>query len=619
MITSDEIERFWQNGAGIAIVTGISSGNLEVIDFDDPSMYEVWRELNDPAVLKKLVIIQTPRGGFHCYYRAKGIVGGYVLARKKDNTVAIETRGVGNYAICPPTKGYKGIQGSFAAISTLQEFERDELLATASQLNEGELSSHKPERGNAYKGDKSWVDQWRADFDFVPYMESHGWTVAGRAGDNVYLRRPGKTHGKSASWNGKVFYCFTSSSHPFTPSTAYSAWDVVAILDYNGSLGAAAKVISSPYKTAPVKPTVQRRYETSPEPQIDPETGEIIEEANGRWIRASDVVPKKPKFLFEPYLPIGMFSLIAGDPGVGKTTIVLAWIAHVTRGTHFLTGHKISEPRNCIFITSEDSPEYTVVPRLIAAQADLERVLILPERLLLDESGLGELEQRIVEEKAVLVVIDPIISAINEKVDMHKQNQTRAALDGLVRLAAKHEFAPLGLIHLNKGNGVKALYRVIGSIDFIAIARSVLLAGSDPDDKHNMAVAHIKSNVSAKGPSIGYEIDDAGRLFFTGDSELDEDRMCEGPATQRSRDALDAAKDWIRAQLSQCAYEASQLLTRALDCGVKKSTFYAAGTALHVERRAQPTKGKGRGPQWWALKGYDWSTLEDQWKQCLDD
>ena len=338
-----------------------------------------------------------------------------------------------------------------------------------------------------------------------------------------------------------------------------------------------------------------------------------------QWVSASQVDPKPVDWLVRPYIARGMFTLLQGDPGEGKSYLSLALSSMVSNGCG-PEWFGPREPRDVLFLSSEDSMEYTIVPRLKLLEANLARIhcplgLVTSDpdnpspRLMLDAEGLAALEAKIESTECDLIVIDPIIAFLDSKVDIHRQNETRAALSQVVGLAQRYNVALLGLIHMNKGSA-KALYKAIGSIDFVALARTVLMAGHDPDDRDRKAIVQVKSNIGPFGSSIGYEITAPdGLLVWTGNSELTADRMCESPAIQRECAKRDDCRDWLETLLAYGPYQSTAVLEMGKEAGHTQATIYRAKTTLGVTTSSQPRANvNGRPPKWWALEGYDWVT-----------
>jgi RecA-family ATPase len=216
-----------------------------------------------------------------------------------------------------------------------------------------------------------------------------------------------------------------------------------------------------------------------------------------RTVRAIDVEPEAVDWLWYPRVPLGKLTLLAGDPGGGKSQISIAIAAAVTKGVPLPGDTAFVDPANVLIISAEDGIADTIRPRLEAAGADLTRAHILecleksgqpihlaledPEHLLAVELAIEELDP-------ALVVLDPA-SAYLGKIDSHKDAAVRGVVAPLAGLAERYHAAVLGIIHLSKSNNtVKALYRVLGSIAFTAAPRSVLLAGSEPEAEDHHAL-----------------------------------------------------------------------------------------------------------------------------------
>lgn len=132
---------------------------------------------------------------------------------------------------------------------------------------------------------------------------------------------------------------------------------------------------------------------------------------------------------------------------------------------------------NVIYQTAEDGLADTIKPRLENAGADCSRVLVIDEGqhelTLCDE----RLEQAIRKTAAKLIVLDPLQAYLGSDVDMHRANEVRPVLKRIASIAEQTQCAVILIGHMNKAQGIKSSYRGLGSIDFRASARSVLLIG----------------------------------------------------------------------------------------------------------------------------------------------
>ena len=244
-------------------------------------------------------------------------------------------------------------------------------------------------------------------------------------------------------------------------------------------------------------------------------------------VRMSDVDPVEVEWVWHPYIPRGKLTLLEGDPGQDKSWITLAIATALSLGRG-LPGQQVKSrpPGRVLIMTAEDGLDDTVRPRLDAMGADVSRVYACESVDSFDEEGLNLLERRADDLRPDLIVVDPLVAYIGSRVDIHRANETRAVLARLAAIADQTPSAILAVRHLNKSSGGKAIYRGLGSIDFTATVRSVLLVGQDPEDTTNGgAVVHIKSNLAPKGQSLGYRLTPKDGFTWTGPSNLTADEL----------------------------------------------------------------------------------------------
>lgn len=297
----------------------------------------------------------------------------------------------------------------------------------------------------------------------------------------------------------------------------------------------------------------------------------------------ADVEPEEVEWLWHPYIPIGKVTSIEGDPGLGKSWLLMAIAAAISKGGEGLLGKPAAAPATCLLISAEDGLADTIRPRLDGLGADVKRIHALDQTPIADEKGVALLEKHIGELHPALVVIDPLVAYMGGKIDMNKANQTRQIMAGLAQLAEKYRCAIVVLRHLSKGGQDKAIYRGIGSIDITAACRSVLLVAVDPNDGSRRVVAHIKSNLAANGQAIGFAIVD-GDFQWHGYVDVTPEQMLAPDSAQNERrSALKEAEEFLCAALENGQRLATEICELANQNGISESTLKRAKRKLKIE------------------------------------
>ena len=253
----------------------------------------------------------------------------------------------------------------------------------------------------------------------------------------------------------------------------------------------------------------------------------------------SEIQSEEIEWLWYPFIPYGKLTIIQGDPGDGKTTLALNIAAKLSKGESLDEEMKISEPINIIYQTAEDGLADTVKPRLELADADCERILVIDESSEALSMADERLEEAIKLTNAKLLILDPIQAYLGAGTDINRANEARDMTKKLGALAEKHKCAVLLIGHMNKASGIKASYRGIGSIDFFAVARSVLLVGRIEGEESLRAVVQIKNNLAAFGNSKAFELSEEG-FRWIGDYDISADEVLGGIAPKANK--LDQAK-----------------------------------------------------------------------------
>lgn len=302
-----------------------------------------------------------------------------------------------------------------------------------------------------------------------------------------------------------------------------------------------------------------------------------------KMIRMSEVQSQEIEWLWYPFIPYGKLTIIQGDPGDGKTTMVLNLAAKLSKGEALDENMKVTEPVNVIYQTAEDGLADTVKPRLELAGADCERIIVIDESdkslSMVDE----RLEQAIVRTGARLLILDPIQAYLGGGMDMNRANEARDMTKKLGALAEKTKCAIIPIGHMNKASGNKAAYRGMGSIDFFAVARSVLLVGRVEGESNTRAVVQIKNNLAAFGHPKAFALSEDG-FKWLGDYEITVDEVLGGITPKANK--MEQAKQMLRELAeTQSAVLSNEIFDRANELGISKRTLENAKKELGVQTR----------------------------------
>ena len=300
-----------------------------------------------------------------------------------------------------------------------------------------------------------------------------------------------------------------------------------------------------------------------------------------RLIKMSDVEPTKVEWLWYPYIPYGKVTIIQGDPGEGKTTLILNLAALLSKGEKLPESNEKSEPINIIYQTAEDGLSDTVKPRLIASNADDDKITVIDESKIELSLTDERLEQAIIETKAKLVILDPLQAYIGANVDMHRANEIRPVMKHLAEVAQRQQCAVVLIGHLNKAMGMKSSYRGLGSIDIPASARSVLLIGRIKDNPTIRVMAQIKSSLAPEGEPIAFELNKETGFRFIGKYDISIDDLLNGVATTSK---LEQAEKLLRDMLSDgSAIKQKQLQQQAKIRNISERTLNEAKKNVGVK------------------------------------
>lgn len=302
-----------------------------------------------------------------------------------------------------------------------------------------------------------------------------------------------------------------------------------------------------------------------------------------KLIHMEDVVSKEVEWLWYPYIPYGKITIIEGDPGEGKTTLVLKLAAALSRGLPLpCDDDKEYEPIHIIYQTAEDGIEDTIKPRLEKAGADCSMIRVIDETDKELSMTDDRLEQAIIETKARLIILDPIQAYIGATVDMHRANEIRPVLKHLGIIAEKHNCAIILIGHMNKASGSKSTYRGLGSIDIQATARSVLLVARLRDKPNIRIMAHDKSSLAPAGDAIGFEMTEDNGMVCIGPYDITIDELLSGNEG-RGKKKLDIAENFIKEYFgTNKVIPSNEIMMEAAKRGIKRNTLLSAKKKLGI-------------------------------------
>lgn len=342
-------------------------------------------------------------------------------------------------------------------------------------------------------------------------------------------------------------------------------------------------------------------------------------EVAGRAVRltpASAIKPRPVHWLWQGRIPAGEFTITPGRGGLGKSTFHVKTAADITQG--LLPGVWFGVPKPVIIAAVEDSWSRTIVPRLMVAGADMDLVFRADVVTEVEEEeytltlprDIAALEKEITRIGAVMLSVDPLLSAISDKLDSYKDREVRQALQPLARMADRTDCAVLGNAHFNKGSGTDPLSLVMASAAFGNVARAALGFARDTEaEDESCVISQVKNNLGRLDlPSLRYKIDgvvidtdegpaEVGMLVWLGESDRSVADLLRGPARRTERET---AADWL-CELLDHPVRVKWVQAAAKEAGHSWATVRRAADELGVVK----THPVIPGPWFWSLPDQD--------------
>lgn len=300
-----------------------------------------------------------------------------------------------------------------------------------------------------------------------------------------------------------------------------------------------------------------------------------------------------PEYLWHPYIQRGAVNLLVGEWAMGKTWVACAIAAALTKGWHLpdaKTGEVpdgAAEASTVLYFTAENTPS-TIRFRIERIGGDVERVRFWDTTVepLPKLTDLAVWDAACTQARPSLVVIDPIQSGLDHRRNIDKVNEVRPMLDALSGLARRHGTAILALGHLNKAAGQQARHRIIGSVDFGAAPRSILMVAPHGAGADERVLVHYKSSDAPTGCALGYAMkgeESSVEFVWTGGLEADVDELLTPPRSDRTDTAVNRAMVEVRDLLRDGPKSRGHVIGACKERGISESAARRAGRVLRVK------------------------------------
>lgn len=326
-------------------------------------------------------------------------------------------------------------------------------------------------------------------------------------------------------------------------------------------------------------------------------------------IKASDIKPEPIEWIWKDRIARGKLHLIAGDPGLGKSQLAIYLAATVSRGACWADGKGNAPCGKVILICSEDDYASIVVPRLEAAGADRDKVVLLggvndgSQMFSLANPKHIQLLKEAIDEDTIMVVIDPISSFFGVgKVDTHKNSEVRGVLEPLNRIASEKNVAILAITHLNKQSHTNAKSKIAGSHAFVAAARIVYLVAPHPELSDMRVIVPVKTNI-AKMPSglifgikqkVTHDMIETSCIEWYPEMDVPwtADEILQMQGGKRRKNKITECEEWLRKELEFGPRKATEIFEIGKQHGFSEPTIKRAKKNLRIKTEKRGFQGE---------------------------
>jgi hypothetical protein len=296
--------------------------------------------------------------------------------------------------------------------------------------------------------------------------------------------------------------------------------------------------------------------------------------------------------------------LIDGDPGQGKSILAIDIAVRLTSARQMPDGYQPPEPVAVLLLPGEDNLKDTVVPRLVAAGADLCRVYFWSATISeppVFPDACPRLQELITRTQSRLVLLDPFFAFLGRDISCLNDRMIRRALQPLARVAEATQAALWLNRHLTKTVGKPATHRGLGSMAILGLMRTAFLLGPDPDDPSRRVLACTKNNLAAFPPALGFRIGQTSEGVATIEWLGPVDRTADDLVVdgRRRGEAVPQALRFLRDQLARGPCDRQTLLEQATSAGISFRTIERAKAQLGVVSIQK--REAGRNVWYWAL------------------